>query len=157
MTNIVAQRMVADVWGIRWIKTIFSEPSNLNALPLKCRCDNWVDSLIYRLKKNEIAAVLTAVNNIAAGMFYGESITGGIVLVHQFVMPKFRGWNSFKMAKISSDEGFKVYPDSTHQIGIISEDNKPSIAVALRIGFKKTGYIPRYHDGKDALILIREK
>ena len=154
-------RLPGDIVTRKWLDVIFDEPTCREALPDGTGDKAWRDELCVRIAANEVYALIPAVDGIGAGLFFGAPGDGFYCTGHQFVLPPFRGWPAFKMAKMCSDKALADMPEITHLIGIIEESNKASVWCAKKAGFVATGTLPRYfkRNGKssDCIIMVKER
>ena len=144
-----------------WIRIVFSEPSNMNALPDKNRNMKWVESLIDKLKRNEIIAAAPAVGTAFAGLFWAEPMPSGAWECHQFVMPRFRGWTAFRCARAMVDLFFRLMPKVNHLVGFTPVTYRAALVSAVKAGFVACGQMPNYYslDGHltDCVMMVKER
>jgi len=149
-------RLTSDRATAKWLNMVFMEPSNLLALPEKNRTLHWISELYQRIYDNEVLALMPVVDNVSAGLFWGAPWEGGVYSVHQFIMPKFRGWTGFKLARACVDKAFEILPDSvTHLMGFTPVSNRAGCISASKAKFKDCGIMPCFHDNEDCKILVR--
>lgn len=143
----------------QWIHTVFDEPSCRAGLPDDSRSDEWVNSAVVGVQAGRIVALMPVVDDTAAGLFFGSPWENGTWSVHQFVMPRFRGWPAFCCARACAEAAFREVPGCEWLMGFTPVENRPALVCAKRAGFERVGTMPRYQliDGErvDCAIMVR--
>ena len=151
------QRLGSSPLTREWIEIVFSEQSNMDSLQPNCRNSAFRDELFSDICSNRILGLIPAVDGVGAGLFYGSWCDGGFYTVHQFVMPRFRGWPAFACARACAVKAFEILTDVTHLVGFIPANNRASIICAKKAGFHRCGVIPEMHDGAGCVVMVRKR
>lgn len=157
--NISAEFVKAEPAVRDWIEYVFSVP--------ECACGfdpnghDWkaVDAMMDDVESGTMLCMIPSVDGVAAGLFWGRLVEGGIMTTHQTILPKFRR-QSCALAKFCAEKAFADCEWITHIIGFTPADNRAAILVALRAGFKPCGNVPHLHvnnkgDRVDCVMTVR--
>jgi len=141
---------------------VLEEPSCRAALPKHLLEMDFAAFLFDQLVKHEIVALIPAVDGVAAGLFWGHPFEHDAYTVNQVVMPQFRGFTSFRLARACAAKAFELLPGCSHLMGFISVDNGASLICARKAGFHCCGQIPNFFlnangTRSNSLIVVKER
>jgi hypothetical protein len=144
-----------------WLTTVFDEPSCLAAIPGSSQ-KTIVEEIWRDLKDDRVLVLIPAVDGVAAGVFWGYPIEHGGYTVNQMVMPRFRGFTAFRLARACASKAFEILPGCSHLVGFISIDNGASLICARKAGFHCCGQMPNFFlnangTRSNSLIVVKER
>lgn len=152
--KVEVEQLGSDPIAAAWVHAVLSDPACMDGLPPAGRTQGFRDELCARIASGEVLALLPAVDDMAAGLYWGAPFDGGGCTVHQFVMPQFRGWPAIRCARACAEKAFALMPAVSHLVGFTPHQNRAAIACARRAGFRECGSMPAWHDGQDCAILV---
>jgi L-amino acid N-acyltransferase YncA len=123
---------------------------------------DFAEFLFDQLVNHEVVVLIPAVDGVAAGLFWGYPFEHDAYTVNQMVMPAFRSFTAFRLARACAAKAFEILPGCSHLVGFISVDNGASLICARKAGFQCCGQMPNFFlnangTRSNSLIVVKER